>query len=260
MFLGNTSLLLATAITIFCWSNVHAGRPLFTDDTSPVLFQHLEVEFGVSTKHLKSGQSEHGLPSIAVAYGIYPEIELGISIRRINREGGLESHSRGFEDLHLTTKYRISEETALLPAFAVDLDIKLPTASRSKGLSTGKSEETFRTSATKNFHSIAAHLNLGYALVHSPSGEKLKNRIFGGAAIEWLFRPGLALVAEIFAVSRSARDDANELEFQTGLKYALRPYLVLDAALGRSLRSSGTAVQGTAGLTWTVDLGSLLGR
>jgi hypothetical protein len=111
-----------------------------------------------------------------------PRLKIGTSTRRINRHGGEETHSHhGFEDLHLTTKYNISEETPLLPAFPVDLDIKLPTASKSKGLSTGKTDESFRTSATRNFHSIAAHINPGYTVVRSSSGEKLKNRIFWGA-------------------------------------------------------------------------------
>ena len=224
-------------------------------------FQHLEVEFGMSTEHDRSDPPEHGWPNLALAYGIYPRFEIGVGIRRINREGEPRSRSQhGFEDLHLTAKYNVSEETSLLPAFSVDLDVKLPTANRSKGLSTGKSDQSLRTSATKNFQSVAAHLNWAYTLVQSPPGEKLKNRIFGGAAIEWLFRPDLTFVAEVFAASRPARGEANELEFQTGIKYALTPRLVLDAGLGRSLRTVGTAVQGTAGLTWTTDLGKLFVR
>jgi hypothetical protein len=115
-------------------------------------------------------------------------------------------------------------------------------------------------SLTKNLYSVAAHLNLGYALVQSPSGDKLKNRIHGGAATEWLFRPGLAFVAEIFAASRQAQGLSNELEFQIGVKYAPNPHLVLDTAIGRSLRSIGTRVQGTIGLTWMFDAATLFPR
>jgi hypothetical protein len=115
-------------------------------------------------------------------------------------------------------------------------------------------------SVTKNLYSVAAHLNLGYALIQSPSGDKLRNRIHGGAATEWLFRPGFALVAEIFAASRQAQGLSNELEFQLGVKYAPTPQLVLDTAIGRSLRSIGTRVQGTIGLTWMFDVGELFTR
>ena len=41
---------------------------------------------------------------------------------------------------------------------------------------------------------------------------------------------------------------------------ALTPQLVLDTAVGRSLRGIGTTIQGTIGLTWTVDVNKLLNR
>jgi hypothetical protein len=256
MHLRNTSVLLnlAAAILITC-SNVHAGRPLVIDDAAPVPVNHIELEFGLYGKRFDSGEQDHTRPAIGLAYGVYPEVEIGMTLRRVDRHG-TQSHSHGFEDLHLTTKYRIIEETPSLPAFAVDLDIKLPTANRSKG----KSDQSFRMSVTKNLYSVAAHLNLGYALIQSPSGDKLRNRIHGGAATEWLFRPGFALVAEIFAASRQAQGLSNELEFQLGVKYAPTPQLVLDTAIGRSLRSIGTRVQGTIGLTWMFDVGELFTR
>jgi hypothetical protein len=260
MHLRNTSILLnlPAAILITC-SNVHAGRPLVIDDAAPVPVNHIEVEFGLYGKRFDSGEREHTRPAIGLAYGVHPHAEIGMTLRRVDRHGA-ESHSHGFEDLHLTTKYRIIEESPSLPAFAIDLDIKLPTANRSKDLSTGKSDQSFRMSLTKNLYSVAAHLNLGYALVQSPSGDKLKNRIHGGAATEWLFRPGWAFVAEIFAASRQAQGLSNELEFQLGIKYAPSPQLVLDTAIGRSLRSIGTRVQGTIGLTWMFDAATLFPR
>lgn len=240
-------------------TDVHAGRPLVIDDASPVPVHHIELEFGLYGKRLDSGEREHTRPAIGVAYGFHPQAEIGMTLRRVDRDGR-ESHSHGFEDLHLTTKYRIIEESPSLPAFAIDLDIKLPTANRRKDLSTGKSDQSFRISFTKNLYSLAAHLNLGYALVQSPSGDKLKNRIYGGAATEWLFRPDWVVVAEIFGASRQAQGLSNELEFQLGVKYAPTPQLVLDTAIGRSLRSIGTSVQGTIGLTWLFDVGQLFTR
>jgi hypothetical protein len=46
------------------------------------------------------------------------------------------------------------------------------------------------------------------------------------------------------------------VDFQIGVKYQLTPQLVLDSALGRSLLSSGTAIQGTVGLTWILNTAS----
>ena len=78
-------------------------------------------------------------------------------------------HAHGFEDLHLTMKHEIFDETPSLPSFAVDLDIKIPTANRRKDLSTGKSDQSFRMSMTKNLHAVAAHLNAAYTAVQGPN-------------------------------------------------------------------------------------------
>ncbi len=233
---------------------------MVVDDAPTVEHRHLEIEFGVSGKRQQPGQREYGLPAIGLAYGILPDFEMGMTVRRVDRTGNGEPHAHGFEDIHLTAKYNFIEEQPIFPALAVDIDIKVPTASRSKGLSNGKPEESFRAIITKTFGSVSAHLNLGYTLVHNPQREKLKNRIFGGAATEWAFRDDYTLVAEVFGASRPARNETNEVEFQLGLKYALRPFLTFDAAVGRSLRDTGTDVQGTVGVTWLYDLTKLLTR
>jgi hypothetical protein len=94
--------------------------------------------------------------------------------------------------------------------------------------------------------------------VQSPRGEKLKNRVFGGLAGEWPFSPRWTLVGEVFGFSREASGDRNSAEFQLGLKYSFAPNLVLDAAAGRSLRSVGNSIRGTAGLTWLIDLSQVI--
>lgn len=253
-----TSAILILALIVFvCCRNAHAGRPLVIDDAAPLSLHQVELELGVYGKRLVSDEREYVLPGIGLAYGVWPRVEIGLTLQRLERE---ESSADGFEDLHLTTKYGMFDETPRFPALALELAIKLPTANSRKGLSTGKSDQSFRISATKNFDSIAAHLNLGYLLVRSPPRDKLKNRIFGGVATEWLLGTGWAFVAEVFGVSREARAATNEVEFHTGLKYALSERLILDTAIGRSLLDTGTAVQGTVGLTWTVDVTTLLRR
>jgi hypothetical protein len=87
-----------------------------------------------------------------------------------------------------------------------------------------------------------------------------KNRLAGGIAVEWLVYPSWTIVGEIFGFSRAASDAKNEIDFQLGFTYALTPALVLDSALGRSLRSSGNAIKGTVGVTWTFDTVTFLSK
>lgn len=104
------------------------------------------------------------------------------------------------------------------------------------------------------------HTNLGYTIVGNLPGAKLRNRLRGGSAMEWALDSQWSMVGEVVGTSRAEIGGKNEADFQFGVRYALQPTLVLDFAAGRSLRSSGTAVQGSFGLTWTIDIKSILKR
>jgi len=254
MFPGRSliALMLAAGTTFFS-SSVFAGRPLVVDDASPVAPDYLQLELSLSGGRPQPGGRELEWPVIGVKYGLYPNLEVGMAIQRVESDSSTEPSVKGFEDLHLTTKYRIVKESHLLPALAVALDIKLPTANPKKNLSTGKSDQSFLLITTKSVSSIFVHLNVGYTVVRSPSEEKLNNRIFGGIAGEWSFFPRWSIVGEVFGLSREMKGRQNEADFQVGFKYALTSSLAIDTAAGRSLRSVGNSVRGTVGLTWTIE-------
>lgn len=233
---------------------VLAGRPLLVDDAAPVAVGHVELEIGLSHTRLRGGGRQQALPTITMAYGIIDRIEIGLGIQRVNHDQGGDAPVRGFEDLHLLTKFSVIEETEVMPVAGFSLDVSVPTANKAKGLSTGKSDQAFTLIMSKTHGLTGLHLNLGYLLVDSPRGAKLKNRLRGGLAADYGIHPAIALVGEVFGSSRASKGEKNEAAFQLGVRYALSSRLVLDVAGGRSLRSSGASVHGTAGLTWTIDI------
>jgi hypothetical protein len=231
-----------------------AARPLVIDDAAPVPAGHMEVEFGVSHARLQGGGREQAVPVMMSAYGIMNFLEFGLGIQRVNNDLRGEPPARGFEDVHLLAKLRLIEEKQIWPATALSLDVSVPTANKAKGLSTGKSDQALTLILSKLYEPAGLHLNLGYLLVESPRGDKLKNRFTGGIAADYGIHPAIALVGEVFGSSRASKGEKNEAAFHLGLRYALNSNLVFDVAAGRSLRSSGASVQGTAGLTWTIDI------
>ena len=235
-----------------------AGRPLVVDDAAPVAVGHVEVEIGLSHTRVHGGGRQQAVPTLTTAYGIIDRLEIGLGIQRVNHDQGGDAPLRGFEDLHLLTKFTVIEETEVLPAATFSLDLSVPTANKAKGRSTGKSDQAFTFIMSKLHDLTGLHLNLGYLWVDSPRGAKLKNRLRGGFAAEYGIHPGTALVGEVFGSSRASKDDQNEAAFQLGARYALTPGLVVDAAGGRSLRSSGARVQVTLGLTWTIGIANYL--
>lgn len=65
--------------------------------------------------------------------------------------------------------------------FSIDLNakVKVPTASESKGLGTGKTDYTFSADAYKTFHQLTALGTIGYKMLGDPSGVNLNNVWFG---------------------------------------------------------------------------------
>ena len=235
-----------------------AGRPLVVDDAAPVAAGHVEVEIGLSHTRLDGGSRHLALPIIATGYGIIDKLEIGLGIQRVNHHQRGEARVRGLEDLRLLTKFSVIEETEVLPAAAFSLDVSVPTANKSKGLSTGGFDQAFTFIMSKIHGSTGLHLNLGCLLVDSPRGAKLKNRLRGGIAADYGIHPAIAVVGEVFGSSRASKGAKNEAAFQLGLRYALSSSLVLDVAAGQSLRSLDASFLGTAGLTWTIDLANYL--
>lgn len=253
------TILLGIMFATFCQPlAANAGRPLVIDDAAAVAPSHLEIELGLTQLRPHGGGREQQWPVATAAYGVGKGLELGLGIQRISQDLRGESPVQGFEDLHLTAKYNFLTEGGHLPDAALSLDIKVPTANRGKGLTTGSSDQNLILILSKSYAPVSFHLNLGYLIVDSPSGEKLKNRIHGGAAVEWPFRDRWTLVGEILGAARESRGAPNEADFQAGFRYQVSPRLTFDAAAGRSLRAVGTQVQGTIGLTLTFDVLRLL--
>lgn len=150
MFVDASRLILAAFLLLIEAAVAYAGRPLTIDDVAPVATGQLEIELGFYPGLPNRGGRDQKWPVAAVTYGVFEQLEVGLAIQRINQDGPGTAPTRGFEDLHFNAKYKFLNETAGFPALAAAMDVKLPTANRSKGLSTGKADETLLLIATKS--------------------------------------------------------------------------------------------------------------
>jgi hypothetical protein len=128
-----------------------AGRPLLIDDAAPVALDHLELELGFSQSRPQDEGRDQSWPVTNLTYGLLDGLEIGLGIQRINQDPKGSSSTSGFQDLHLAAKYRFWHEDRLFPALALSFDLRLPTANRRKGLSPGRTDETFLLIGTKTW-------------------------------------------------------------------------------------------------------------
>ena len=233
-----------------------AARPLVVDDARPVAEQNVQISLGITQTVPEKGGRDQQWPVITVGYGVYQNLEAGLTIQRTHTDLKGEAPLSGFEDLHLYTKYNFVQEIekGYVPALTFTFDLEIPTASRHGGLTTGKFNEGFFLIATKHWFPAALDVNLGYTVVGRRQGEKLENQFFGGVALRYGLSQNWRLVGDIYGLSREAKGEKAVGNFQIGIRY--RPDLpaYFDVAVGRSLLATGDRFQATCGVTWSTAL------
>lgn len=117
----------------------------------------------------------------------------------------------GIGDLTLGAAYAIPEDRL---GFGLDFSgrVKVPTASRSKGLGTGKVDVSFAAEVSKSLGPVTPFVKAGYRLPGDPAGIDLHNALFGsvGASVSI----GKALLMGSYDYREAASDlsdDSQEL-------------------------------------------------
>jgi hypothetical protein len=136
-------------LCLLIFNPVYGGRPLVINDAGAVPEKHLEFELGIVHGQPHRDGLEQKLPVMTLTYGLYPGLEFGLGIQRVNSDLKDEPPLRGFEDLHAGAKYHFLEES-LWPALAMAFDLKIPTANRRRGMTNGKWEQNLLLIATKH--------------------------------------------------------------------------------------------------------------
>jgi hypothetical protein len=245
-----------TSLYIFLSQAAFAARPLVVDDARPVAENNVQFSIGFTHTVPEKGGLDQQAPAMTLGVGVLKGLELGLTLDRTNTDLKGEAPVRGFEDLHLYSKYNFVEEIekGYVPAMTFIFDLKVPTANSHNGLSTGKFDEGFLLIVTKHWFPAALDMNLGYTVVGRRQGEKLENLFFGGLALRYGLNENWRVVGDIYGLSREAKGERATGNFQIGIRY--RPDLpaYFDVAVGRSLLATGDRFQVTLGMTWSTAL------
>jgi hypothetical protein len=239
--------------------NSDAGRPLVTEDAYPVERGDVEVEAGLELE--TTTQSYSLTAPFSFGFGVTDWLELAIKPSVLYQEDQDASPRRaaGVGDLVLGAK-------ALLPFRPLDLDLalvpslKIPTASESRGLGTGKVDGGAIFVVSKKFTDTQQlDFNVGYTAVGTVSDVNLQDQWFfglaGATSIPGLAEERFQVVAEVFGTTAEEEGGPGDIQGHLGVRYLVVESLILDAAIGRSFTANPPPVEffATVGLTWTFD-------
>jgi hypothetical protein len=234
----------------------YAGRPLVTEDAYPVERGDVEVEAGIE---LETTTNSYSLTApFSFGFGVTDWLELAIKPSVLYQDDQEASPRRaaGVGDLVLGAK-------ALLPFRPFDLDLalvpslKIPTASESRGLGTGKVDAGLVFVMSKKFTDTRQlDFNVGYTTLGKDSDVQLQDQLFiglaGATSIPGLAEERLQVVAEVFGTTAEQDGGPGDIQGHMGVRYLVVESLILDAAIGRSFTAHPPVeFFATIGLTWT---------
>ena len=229
-------------------SSTFAARPLTTEDTGTVEKGEFQLETGFDFAREDNHDKEFA-PSITLTYGLLSRMDLGIGSGYLfvhPAEG--KKKENGFADTELKAKYRLMDEKGWTPSFAVMGKVKIPTASESKDLGSGKTDFNMIAIFQKNLSKrLTLYLNLGYTFI----GEHRANNEFNySIAGQFVLSDKWALVGEIVGVNNfNGRKGDDPLSALLGTQYLITNKLVWDVGVELGMSKAAPDFRITTGLT-----------
>ncbi|MDQ2747776.1 MAG: PepSY domain-containing protein, partial [Acidobacteriota bacterium] len=125
----------------------------------------LQLDYGYDSNFNADGTPSQQFLPLALRFAVSPRILVEFDntnfITQTSPDGTRQS---GIGDTNLGVQYVIHHQTDTTPGIAASYYIKIPTASSSKGLGTGRVDHTFTGLVSKNVGSVTIDFNAAYLL------------------------------------------------------------------------------------------------
>lgn len=221
-----------TLMGVFCWPTapVLAGPPYDVADPETPERHHIELNVGYLSGQ-KRGSETQEFPSFDFNYGYLNNLQLTLGVTGISTRSNGAGRTAGQGDIVTEVKWRFLEEIKVRPQFALDYALKIPTASRSRGLGTGCVDQQLLFIGQKAFKRSTLFGNVGVNLV----GDKgSRDSLLYGLAYTYQLTEYLSVGAEAYGNTSAASGQNAEFAWGLGLTYNFAPDRALLLKAGRS--------------------------
>jgi hypothetical protein len=246
--------LIYTLATLALAGHLAAVPPLLSGDVPTAEKETFEIYSGLiyeSADHV----IERQFPLIELVYGLSDRHEITFEIPNLSLQG-----AHGFGDVVLGTKYMFLKETKTLPGISGTFELKLPTASTSRGLGGGAYDFDLRIPFEKMWGWFTARGNVGCTFLGTPrfnDGSVRRDRVwFASYSQGYQVTRKTKLLSEVYLETGEESGQPNRFAANVGFEQELTHDLIFQAAVARSLREDqrgGPDVRVYVGLHWTFD-------
>lgn len=201
---------------------------------------------------MKSGGTNHYDVPVALSYGIYPRLAIGIGFGGQYETSDANSASTGISrsisdvrDLTFGAKWQLNQAQAGQPLFGLAGTAKVPVADDDDGMGSGHADFDLTFLVTHQIGRTHFDANIGYTIRR---GDSIVDEIHYGLAARHPLTETVNWVSEVYFVN-PVEDHSFSAAWDTGLQVRIAPNWVLDASVGTGLTSNAPDLTARVGLT-----------
>jgi len=226
-----------------------ACRALFSTSAGLTEPGVAELEFGVQRIHNRDGSEDAFAPTqLNVGVTKWFDLRLGWSGPALRKDSQGEARTGDTDPVIGSQVLFLSQAGS-----GVDLGLaywhKLPRASVSKGIGTGRHDDTLVATLSRTFGAWAIDANAGANWIGRPAGEGRVRQAAASLAITWAVRPGWNVTVDTYAL---AATELNKRAVSSILAVSreVSPDLCVDMGVEAGLTQGAPRMSLNAGLVW----------
>ncbi len=225
-------LVVPTVVRALDHDNLDPNRPIAIEDAYVVPKGEIGVEGGVMFNDRRQGESRFVFqPQLII--GAFANTQLELSSNLATDPTTVIGDDKS-GDLNVGILYNMNTETLSLPAFAVRVELGLPTGVNSKGLDT-----ELTGVMTRSYGRWRTHLNVGYTFLGSPQGQERTGtyRVIGAVSYPLGYPTSFndTIIANVFTRQSDLVGQRNPTGIGIGLRHQVSSRVVADAGMGSEL-------------------------
>jgi hypothetical protein len=229
--------------------NLDEGRPLRLEDAYAISTGEIALEAGAGFTLRRRG-TDRGFFPVEMLYGALPNFQIGVGTTLSTDPREIDEPTKS-GDLRLGGLYNLNQETLVMPAFGVKVEVGLPTGVESTGV-----DVEVKGIVAKSFERLSLHFNAAYLFLTDAGRGERDGRyelVLGASYPVGAPKSTRAtLVADIFTEQATRRGESNVVGTEIGLRYQLTPSIVWDVGIGTEFAGPSSRSQFffATGLSW----------
>ena len=237
-------------------SSLFAGQASYINNADTLPVGQIVAEEDLTYTH--NSQSDYFEYPITFTCGLLPRWDFSASFG-----GQWQSYSdastgrvtvAGFSDIPVDTKVKLLDEGQFWCSQSIELKVKFPVASQSRGLSTGYLDYDPTWVVSKGFTSkLTGDFNLGYTWLGNSPPPSFFQQLHYGVAVEYTATDRLGLLAQVLVSVPGSRLASTEVALTAGIGWQITPRLQVHGSVTKGIGAGSRIINfsTTIGATWT---------